>query len=217
MLKRAHDRGNRGDPLRGVRRVADAKEPAAARVPTRRIDAVHQARLLPNLLPEHGAVPAAQHGGEQIQHRRIGVGQAWNRPGERAAGEFDFFKAMQFTRGQLHRLGRHQHRGQPHAGGRAEVLLHQNPGRSQIHVAHDHHHEIVGHVALTVITHEILAGDRRKHIAMPDDRLAVGMLTKRCPKQRIPKPVLGFILRHRDFPQNHVFLFRRLVGRQRGV
>ena len=209
--------GGRGDALVRIRREPDAKQSAAAGIPTRCVDGVHQPGLLADLLPEHGAVAAAQHRGEQIEDRCVRMRESGNRPSEGAAGELDILEAVLSPRSELERLGRNQHGGEARARRAAEVLLDRGAGRGEIDIAHNDDDQIVRHVTRSVVADEIFPGDGGKHIAVANHGLTIRMFAEGRRKKRVPQTIVRVVLRHRDFTKNNVFLLRRFVGRERGV
>ena len=178
---------------------------------------MHQPGLLADLLPQHGAIAAAQHRGEQIEDRCVRMRESGNRPSEGAAGELDILEAVLSPRSELERLGRNQHGGEARARRAAEVLLDRGAGRGEIDIAHNDDDQIVRHVTRSVVADEIFPGDGGKHLAVANHGLTIRMLAESRRKKRVPQSVIRVILRHRDLAENNVFLLRRFVGRERGV
>ena len=157
----------------------------------------------------------AQNRREQIEHRRIHVGETGDRPRQGGAGEFDRLKAMRGPGRQLEGLRRHEHGREPRTWCGTKVLGDSGARFFQINVADNDDHEIVRHVACAVIVEKIVARDGRKHIAMADDRLTEGMFAKGGGKERVPQPVVRVVARHRDLAEDDLALLRNLGGRQR--
>src|SRR5260221_10141371 len=101
------------------------------------------------------------------------MGKTRNLPRKRGPGDLDVFKAMCLARGELQRLGRHQHGCKTGARCSTEMLLHCGARRTQVDVANDHDHQIVWSVAFAIIGREVVARNRREYIAMSDDGVLV--------------------------------------------
>ena len=137
-----------------------------------------------------------------------------NLPAQAGAGHLHVLEEVPVAARKLPRLVGHQHRGQADTRGFAEMLRDGRAGRRRVEVADDHQHEVVRHVAGAIIGQQVLVAVGREHIAVADDRLAVGMHAEGGFEQGLGEPLVGIVEAHVDLPQDDFLFLRHLPGGQ---
>ena len=118
------------------------------------------------------------------------------------------------ARSELNRLGWLINRREAAARRGAEVLFHRAASDVGGNVAGDDDDEVVGRVAFAIVGEKLVAGDRRKHVAMADHRLAQRMSLEHRARKGIPMATVVIVVAHRDLAQDDVAFAGHLVGRQ---
>ncbi len=181
------------------------------------VDRVDEALFFAELLPERRAVAVAEHDGEQVEQRRVGVGERDRGPGDGAAGLLDLGGVAAHAGRELGVFGRLIHGGEAAAGRGAEVFLHAGAGGLGGDVAGDDDHEVVGRVAFAVVGEQLVAGDGGEDVAVADDGLAQGMVFEDGAGEGVPVGAVVVVVAHGDLAQDDVAFARDLVGGQRAV
>ncbi len=190
---------------------ARGEEPGVEGRVGRGVDAVDQARVLLHVLHETAALAAAEDVAEQVEDRRVGVGEGRDGPYQLHARALERATQDGVAKAAAHRL--HGPRAARAGGlGAGEGLAHAGQGVGGDEVAHQHHRQVVRAVPAAEEVEHASALERRDALRRAEDRPAVGVRVVRRCEDGVAQHGGGRVVAAADLLQHHLDLAGDLLG-----
>ena len=214
------------DPAHGLLRLGalfriaekiDAEEPHLAGHVGIRRDVVDEILFFAQFEVQGCAATAAQHGGQHVERRGVGMGDRRDMPDDGTSGQFGLELLVHCAASQLRRLVLDEKRRLRLTGGGSEVFFRPGKNLRRIHVSRHNKEHVLRRVTRAVIGDEILAGQTVENLEVSDDRMPVGTGGEGRGEHQLGAHAVRVVEAHGEFAADHFLFLDEFFGGQSGV
>ncbi|OQB90234.1 MAG: hypothetical protein BWX84_02011 [Verrucomicrobia bacterium ADurb.Bin118] len=178
---------------------------------------MHQSPGFADALKQTRTAPAAQHHGQDVQGRDVGMAQLGNVPGKMQVPQFHRGFLYDFPGRRLPGF-RRQHHGRQRAGfGTGVSLPDLGNYLARAHVAGNDKEHIVRRVFFVIVTHDVVALQFVENIRIPDDRVTIWAAGVGGFKQPAAGALVRIVLAHVHFPPDDLLFLGQFIRGKRSV